>query len=124
MDGYTNDTGFDLTARDQLAFVRNLANEAHRRGLAVALKNGGDQARELVDYVDLGLNEQCHQFDECGQLRPFAGVGKPVLNVEYAASRAQAEQRARTVCPAANAAGLRTLILPLDLDDSFRVSCF
>lgn len=124
VDGVTNDTGFNLTARDQLAFNRNLANEAHRRGLTVALKNSGDQVHDLVAYVDLELNEECHQFQECGQLRPFATAGKPILNVEYARSRAEAERLAQAVCPTSSAADLRTLILPLDLDDSFRVSCF
>jgi hypothetical protein len=122
--GHTNDTGFPLTATDQLAFNRNLANEAHRRGLAIALKNAGDQARELVDYYDLELNEQCFEYDECEQLRPFVADGKPVLNAEYAGSRVSAERLARSVCPRARAAGLRTLILPVDLDGEFRVSCF
>lgn len=124
VDGYTNRTGFDLTARDQLAFNRNLANEAHRRGLTIALKNAGDQAADLVAYVDLELNEECHLYDECGQLAPFRQAGKAVLNVEYADTRAEAVTLARTVCPASAAAGLRTLILPPALDDSFRVSCF
>ena len=124
VDGHTNDSGFPLTASDLLAFNRNLANEAHRRGLAVALKNDGDQARELVDYYDLELNEECFEYEECGQLRPFVNRGKPVLNVEYADSLAEANVLAESVCPRARAVGLRTLILPHDLDDEFRVSCF
>ena len=124
VDGYTNAPGFDLTARDQLAFNRNLANEAHRRGLAIALKNSGDQAAELVEYFDLELNEECHQYEECDQLEPFTDAGKAVLNVEYASSKAQADALAQTVCPAASSAGLRTLILPHNLDDAWRVSCF
>jgi hypothetical protein len=120
---YRNDTGFPLTASDQLAFNRNLANEAHRRGLAVALKNDGDQATELLDYFDLELNEECFEYEECEQLRPFLDVGKPVLNAEYADTAAHAEDLAGSVCPQARAAGLRTLILPYDLDDEFRVSC-
>lgn len=123
VDGHTNDSGFDLTARDQLAFNRNLANEAHRRGLAVLLKNAGDQARELVAYVDGALNEECHAYGECHQLSPFADAGKPVLNAEYASSRADAMALARTVCPAAARGRLRTLLLPLGLDDAFRVAC-
>ena len=122
--GHMNDTGFPLTAADVLAFNRNLANEAHRRGLAIALKNDGEQARELVDYYDLELNEQCFEYDECDQLRPFVAAGKPVLNVEYAGSLAEANELAASVCPRARAVGLRTLVLPVDLDDEFRVSCF
>jgi len=124
VDGYTNDTGFPLTATDMLAFNRNLANAAHFRGLAVALKNDGDQAAELVAYYDFELNEECHAFAECGQLSPFLTAAKPILNVEYAAGLTAANVLAVSVCPAANALGLRTLILPENLDDGFRVSCF
>jgi len=124
VDGYTNNPGFDLTARDQLAFNRNLANEAHMRGLAIALKNSGDQATELVDYYDLDLNEECHEYEECDQLDPFTDADKPVLNVEYTNTKAQADALAQTVCPVANAANLRTLILPDNLDDAWRVNCF
>jgi hypothetical protein len=124
VDGFTNDTGFPLTAADQLAFNRHLANEAHRLGLAIALKNDGDQAAQLVDYFDLELNEECHLYEECAQLEPFHARGKPVLNVEYAADLAAALRARTAVCPAANDAGLRTLILPWDLDDGFRVPCF
>jgi hypothetical protein len=124
VDGHTNDTGFPLTALDLLAFNRNLANEAHRRGLAVALKNAGGQARRLVDYYDLELNEECFFYEECNQLRPFLAHAKPVLNVEYADSLEAANRLAASVCPRARAAGLRTLLLPENLDDEFRVSCF
>ena len=122
--GYNNNTGFGLTARDQLAFNRNLANEAHRRGLFIALKNDGEQAAQLVDYFDLELNEECHEYDECDTLRVFSERGKPILNAEYASSLSAANNLARTVCPRARAAQIRTLILHKDLDDRFRVNCF
>ncbi len=89
----------------------------------MGLKNDGDQVAELVDYYDFSLNEQCHEFDECGQLAPFVAAGKPVLNAEYAPNEVAAADRAATVCAAARTANMRTLILPLVLDDSFRVSC-
>src|SRR5690242_925078 len=47
VDGYTNDTGFPLTARDQLAYNVRLANMAHAHGLSVALKNDLDQLGAL-----------------------------------------------------------------------------
>jgi hypothetical protein len=124
VDGFTNSTGFPLTADDQLAFNRNLANEAHRRGLSIALKNDGDQAVQLAEYFDLELNEQCHEYRECDRLKPFLDRGKPVLNAEYANDRGAAQQRAVAVCAQARTAGTRTLLLPLDLDDTFRISCF
>lgn len=121
---YNNDTGFDLSARDQLAFNRHLANEAHRRGLSIALKNDGDQAAELVDYFDFELNEECHQYEECDQLAPFRQQGKPILNAEYTDSRSEAESMRASLCARAAAAGTQTLILHVDLDDTFRVACF
>ena len=120
---YDNDTGFSIAARDQIAFNRNLANEAHRRGLFIALKNDGDQAAQLVDYFDLELNEECHEYDECDTLQIFTQRGKPILNAEYAPSLSAANTLALTVCPRARAAQIRTLILHTDLDDRFRVSC-
>jgi hypothetical protein len=120
-----NNAGFDFTAADQLTYNRNMANEAHARGLAIALKNDLDQVAELVDSYDLSVNEQCHEYSECDLLQPFIDAGKPVFNAEYTNrdTLAAAEALAQTLCPEALAANLRTLILPLDLDDSFRVSC-
>lgn len=123
MDGFSNRSGFDLTADDQLAYNRFMANAARVRGLAVGLKNDGDQAAELVDWFDFEVNEQCHEYDECAQLAPFTTAGKPIFNAEYETSAARANALATQVCPLALAANIRALILPLDLDDSFRVSC-
>jgi hypothetical protein len=58
-----------------LAFNRNLFNAAHQRELAVALKNDLQQISELLDYVDFMVNEQCHEFQECDQLKPFIETG-------------------------------------------------
>lgn len=123
MDGFTNRTGFRLSADDQLGFNRRLANEAHLRELTVALKNDGDQAGALVDYFDLSVNEQCHEFAECGQLEPFTAADKPIFNAEYPGSESAANSKRESVCERAAAANTRTLMLPLDLDDAFRVSC-
>ncbi|MCA9619112.1 MAG: endo alpha-1,4 polygalactosaminidase [Myxococcales bacterium] len=123
MDGYDNDSGFDMGPIDQLAFNRFVANGAHERGMTVALKNDGAQVDDLVEYFDLSLNEQCHEYDECGDLAPFTAAGKPILNAEYPGSLAQAEARRAAICDAAAAAKTRTLLLPLLLDDSFRIAC-
>src|SRR6185312_14782753 len=47
MDGYSNQTGFKLTAKNQLAYDEWIAAEAHRLGLAVFEKNDPEQARQL-----------------------------------------------------------------------------
>jgi hypothetical protein len=106
VDGYANDSGFDLTAADQLAYNRMLAEPAHERGLTVGLKNDLGQVPELVDHFDFAVNEQCAQFDECGALQPFVEQGKPVLHVEY-------ELPLTDFCPAPS--GIRSIRKPLDL---------
>ncbi len=120
MDGYTNDTGFDLTADDQLAYNKFLANEARIRGLSIGLKNDLDQIVELEPYYDFSVNEQCHEYDECDKLLPFINANKPVFNAEYAQKYVDNRD---DMCSHSISLGFKTLILPLDLDDSFRVSC-
>ena len=39
VDGYTNETGFELSQADQIQFNRDIAGAAHKQGLAVGLKN-------------------------------------------------------------------------------------
>jgi endo-alpha-1,4-polygalactosaminidase (GH114 family) len=128
MDGYdkSNNAGFDsdpLSAADQLNFNRFIANEAHARGLSVGLKNDLQQIPDLVDYYDFAVNEQCHQYNECEKLQPFVHAGKPVFSAEYPAEKGLSTAERDQVCQNALAANIRTLILPLGLDDTSRFSC-
>lgn len=128
MDGYdaSNQAGFasdPLTAADQLDYNRFIANEAHRRGLSVGLKNDLPQIPDLVEYFDFAVNEQCYQYDECDELKPFIDVGKPVFNAEYPEEKVLSNSERDMLCQAAIEANIRTLILPLDLDNSSRYSC-
>ena len=83
VDGYTNTTGFPLTAEQQITFNTWIADQAHARGLSVGLKNDIDQVQELLPKFDWALNEQCYQFNECSLLIPFITAGKAVFGVEY-----------------------------------------
>ncbi len=124
VDGYTNATGFALTGQDQIDYNIYLATQAHARGLAIALKNNVDQLGALEPYFDFAVNEQCHQYAECGGYSVFTSKNKPVLNVEYASKYVTNTNGARdALCSASKAANLRTLVLPLNLDGSFRHSC-
>ena len=124
MDGYTNQTGFSLSADNQLAYNKFIANEARKRGLSVGLKNDVDQIVELEPYYDFSLNEQCHAFNECEQMTPFIDAHKPVLNVEYKQAYVDNNRSERdTMCIESNNLSFQTLVLPLALDDSFRYSC-
>jgi hypothetical protein len=124
VDGFSNDSGFNLSASDQLDFNRFLSMEAHRRSLAVGLKNDLDQIPELVGTFDFAVNEQCHEFKECDRLRPFIAAAKPIFNAEYLQEYVVDAGGARSqLCATARSESIRSLVLPLELDDTFRYSC-
>ncbi len=70
VDGYTNKNGLSLTAADQLAYNKWLADTAHSLGLAVGLKNDLDQIVDLVGHFDFFVNEQCMRYQECSMYTP------------------------------------------------------
>lgn len=79
VDAYQNDSSFPLAADHQLAFNTWIANEAHRRGLPVGLKNAAEQVETLHPYFDFAVVEQCFQYKECKRYTPFVEHGKAVL---------------------------------------------
>ena len=115
VDGYSNDTGFPLTAANQLTFNRALAASAHARGLSVGLKNDLEQAADLVGQFDWALNEQCFEYGECAALKPFVDARKAVFNVEYNLSTS-------AFCPQAKTMGLSSILKNVALD-AYRVAC-
>lgn len=123
MDGYTNSTSFNLTAKDQLAYNKFIANEARKRNLSVGLKNDLDQIIELEPYYDFSVNEQCNEYDECDKLKPFIEANKPVLNAEYKKEYINNAISQAKMCDNAIKLKFQTLILPLELDGSFRYDC-
>ncbi|HEX5685750.1 MAG TPA: endo alpha-1,4 polygalactosaminidase [Ideonella sp.] len=125
VEAYNNNPGFDgeLTAKTQLNYNRFLATEAHARGLKIGLKNDIGQLKALEPSFDFAVNEQCQQYNECGGYSVFTGKGKPVFSAEYKKIwRDDADARAQ-MCAKARSMNLRTLVLPLGLNDAFRYSC-
>lgn len=124
VDGYSNTTGFALSAADQLAYNIFLADEAHKRGLSIGLKNDVAQIDVLEAYFDFAVNEQCHYYNECDALTPFIQNNKPVFNAEYKQAYVDnTDNQGDLMCESARNAHFQTLILPQQLDDAFRVSC-
>jgi hypothetical protein len=108
LDGYSNNPGFPMTAADARDYVQFLSLKAHEAGLAIFLKNMTDDgnAGTLGPWVDGVINEQCHQFSECGvYTTPYNYIanGKPVLQTEYTGT--QSTWTSGPQCQAANAAG-------------------
>jgi hypothetical protein len=115
IDGYENDTGFPLSYQDQINYNTYIANAAHARNLAVALKNDVGQVNDLISYFDFALDEQCFQYRECDTLVPFINAGKAVFEVEYKLSTGK-------FCPQANDMNFNSMKKRLSLD-AWRSPC-
>lgn len=111
VDGYTNDTGFHLTAAEQFNFDRELARLAHHDGLAAGLKNDYAQVGQLEPYFDFAIDESCWTYHECAALRPFLAHHKAVFDVEYGLSMT----RARQFCSSVVTEGISGLVKNLAL---------
>jgi hypothetical protein len=109
IDGYTNSTGFALTAQNQITYNSWLADQAHQRGLSAGLKNDVDQVQALQPKFDWMLDEQCFEFDECATLLPFVQAGKAVFEVEYNLNTSQ-------FCAQANAMNFNAMKKNVALD--------
>jgi len=115
IDGYTNSTGFPLTAQDQLAYNEWIANTAHSLGLSVGLKNDVDQTAQLEPYFDWALDEQCNQYSECGTEQVFTAANKAVFNAEYSGGT--------SFCAADIAAHINGALYDLNLDGNTDTPC-
>jgi len=83
MEIHTNDTGFPISYEDQLKYALWLAEEAHKRGLAIGVKNASDQVKDLVDHFDFAITEDAFVYGWAEKMKPFIEAGKPVFAAEY-----------------------------------------
>ncbi|WP_307844320.1 endo alpha-1,4 polygalactosaminidase [Actinospica acidithermotolerans] len=123
VDGYSNTTGFPLTANDQIYFNATLADDAHVRGLSVLQKNDDAQIPQLVSYFDGALNEQCNQYEECTTAQngdygydQYVAAGKPVFQAEYYLATAK-------FCAADNKNDFNGVRFDINLDDKTYQAC-
>ena len=83
MEIHTNNTGFPLTNADQLRYALWLADEAHKRGLAIGMKNAADQVKDLVEHFDFAITEDAFYYNWAQDMSAFIESGKPVFAAEY-----------------------------------------
>jgi hypothetical protein len=117
IEGYANNTGFPLTAAEQLTYNEWVADEVHSLGMAVLQKNDGEQTPELLAYFDGALSEQCNQYKECADFQPYLAAGEPVLNAEY-------HLATKRFCAADDAAGIMGARYNLALNGKRFEPCF
>ncbi len=119
IDGYTNSTGFPLTAANQLAYNKFLANTAHSLGMSIGLKNDVDQTAQLQPFFDWALDEECNKYTECNTLAPFTLANKAVFNAEYTDDG----ETTSKFCSADAAAHINGALYNLNLDGTVYQPC-
>jgi hypothetical protein len=60
-----------------------MAGVAHKNNIAIGLKNGQAMISQVVSDMDFAVNEQCHEYNECGNYEPVSKANKAVFHVEY-----------------------------------------
>ncbi|KAF2209424.1 glycoside hydrolase family 114 protein [Cercospora zeae-maydis SCOH1-5] len=118
IDGYQNDSGFDLTEDDAVNFVRFLSQTAHKAGLAYGLKNGDNAlVVRVVEYSQWVINEECVHYNECDIYKPFVEANKPVFHIEYPndAQKLPIDAFRKQCCTDPDARGFSTLVKQREL---------
>jgi hypothetical protein len=116
IEAFSNNSGFPITAKQQLTYNEWIAGEVHSLGMAVLQKNDGEQAAQLQPYFDGALSEQCNQYHECADFQPYLTAGQPVLNAEYHLSN-------KKFCAADQAAGMMGVRYALSLNGRLFKPC-
>lgn len=83
MDLHENDTGWPITAQDQIAYLRPLIAHAHRIGLEIGQKNAPALIPALHREFDFIILESCFHYGFCHDALVYAQAGKDVLAAEY-----------------------------------------
>lgn len=109
VDGFDNVNGLGLTKADQIDYLNYLADQAHSRGLLIALKNSTALVSTLVNKFDFAVVEECFRYNECSEYSPFAAQNKAVLNAEYSSF-------SEATCSQARSLKFSTVFYNLDLD--------
>ncbi|KAK0127029.1 hypothetical protein ONS96_006589 [Cadophora gregata f. sp. sojae] len=121
VDGYDNDTGFDLTKEQAVDFMTFMAIEAHSRNMSIGLKNSGGIVNSTLPMMQWQVNEQCVQYNECDSFTPFIENNKPVFHIEYpnSAPRISSADNA-TFCDRSTDEGFSTLLKNMNLDNWYQ----
>jgi len=109
---WDNDTGFPLTYNHQLQFALWLAEEAHKRGLAIGQKNASDMVTDLVNIYDFAIVEDYFFYGEAESMIPYIKAGKPVFAAEYTDLPGDFE----AFCRQSKILGFSTILKNRDLD--------
>ncbi|NOR61286.1 MAG: endo alpha-1,4 polygalactosaminidase [Rhodobacteraceae bacterium] len=83
MDVYDNESGFRISRRDGIRYIKALADMAHGMGLEIGQKNVPEITRQLIGSMDFVITEDCFSDGWCEDVSAYTRAGKPVLAAEY-----------------------------------------
>jgi hypothetical protein len=118
MDGFSSDTGFDLSQADQIQYATWLAGQAHQRGLSIGLKNASELVPFLQPIFDWAITEDCFAEGWCDEMGAFVQNAKAVFMAEYTDTGVTMDQ----FCPYAQSARFSAILKHRQLD-AFRQAC-
>jgi endo-alpha-1,4-polygalactosaminidase (GH114 family) len=116
INGHDNPTGFAITRAQQVRFNLWLAEQAHRRGLSIALKNAPDLLPELANVYDWALTEDCFSEGWCADFAPVISAGKAVFALEYTDLNPDWPNTWAKTCAEARSLGITVLLKKRSLD--------
>jgi Glycoside-hydrolase family GH114 len=125
-DGFQmEDTGFDISFEEQLAYDATLANDAHARGLSAGINNDPMQLTQMTRYFDGVLFEldrddvrPCYFKPTCKRLQAFRKAGKATFVLDYR------RKRLDTYCRTAVQRGFNAILKAEDASlTAYRVPC-
>ncbi len=116
MNGYQNNTGFNISEEDAIAYSRWLIEQAHSQGLSIGQKNSEELIPILYDEFDWILSEDAFVDDFYEELAPFINSGKAVFLVEYT-DRISLGDFQMQVCPDAITRNYSAVLKNRDLTD-------
>jgi len=118
VDGYSFDTGFDLTEESAIDYLTFLAQGAHGLNMSIGLKNAAEIVNQTISLWQWAVNEQCLQYQECDVFQPFIDAGKPVFHIEYPSEAPDVSASVKKgICGDPSTRGFSTILKDMDLDD-------
>lgn len=115
LGAYMQDSGFPLTAAQELDYARFVAAAAQARGLSSGLSGDFELGAEIASAFDWALATGCIARSYCGELASFTAQAKPVFDLETEGTR-------DAVCSAAASYGIPTTLKHSGYD-AWRMPC-
>ena len=127
IDSYTYNTGFKLTQKDEIEYIKFLSYKVHSLNMSFALKNNGDILPKIIDLFDFAIVESCVNYNECNLFTSFIKRNKPVFAVEYTTPGEEGgcdyhstQKQLNDACKILNKLKFEGIIKTCDLDSEWR----